>query len=429
LQSTIANSCPNCGQKIEQARTPHNGHTATQTPHRCQTDAPEQVKTFSGFNLSPAVMAAIAAMNITSPTPIQAGAIPPLMEGKDVIGQASTGSGKTLAYAVPMVERCARGNNGIQALVLVPTRELAIQVSDVVIKLARAKGVRLTLLYGGRSITPEQRALGHGTDIVIGTPGRVLDHVWQGSLRLPNLKTLVLDEGDEMLDKGFAPDVEKIISHTPPQRQTIVVSATLPAWVKTVVDRHMRNPVTVRVATDTDSPSQIEHIVYTVDGKRKMDALCSLLNDRGTGSVLVFGRTKWGVQKLAQRLEEMGYPVQSLQGNLSQPARERVMVRFRAGRVPILVATNVAARGLDVAGVDLVINYELPESERLFVHRVGRTGRMGREGVAITFITPEDGRKWAQMERALGKRFERRVWQPARQQQRRAPRPVGAVPA
>ncbi|MDA1188768.1 MAG: DEAD/DEAH box helicase [Chloroflexi bacterium] len=349
-------------------------------------------------------------MGISEPTPIQVAAMPPLLEGKDVIGQAKTGSGKTLAYALPMVERCEPGAGGVQALVLVPTRELAIQVDDVVQKLAPARKIRSILLYGGRSPTLEQHALARGADIVVGTPGRVLDHMWQGTLRVPNLKMLILDEGDEMLDKGFAPDVEKIISFTPQQRQTVIVSATLPPWVKTMVDRHSRNPVTVRVDSDTESPSQIEHVVYTVDNNRKFDALRSLLDDRENGSVLVFGRTKWGVQKLAQCLEEVGYPVGSLQGNLSQPARERVMAKFRAGRVPILVATNVAARGLDVAGVDLVVNYELPESERLFVHRVGRTGRMGREGVAVTFITPEDMPKWRRMERDLGREFVRKAW-------------------
>lgn len=349
-------------------------------------------------------------MKILKPTPIQAAAIPPLLQGKDVIGQAKTGSGKTLAYALPIVERCEPGQDFIEALVLVPTRELAIQVDEVIRKFAAGAGIRSVLLYGGRPPMVDHQALARGANIVVGTPGRVLDHVWQGSLRLPRLKMLVLDEGDEMLDKGFAPDVEKIISFTPQERQTVIVSATVPPWVKQVVNQHMRDPSTVRVDTDTESPSQLEHIVYSVDGNQKFDALRSLLDDRGRGSVLVFGRTKWGVQKLAQRLEDLGYPVGSLQGNLSQSARERAMSKFRAGKLPILVATNVAARGLDVVGIDLVINYELPESERLFVHRTGRTGRMGREGVAITFITPEDVPKWHRMEKELGRRFVRKVW-------------------
>jgi superfamily II DNA/RNA helicase len=245
---------------------------------------------------------------------------------------------------------------------------------------------------------------------VIGTPGRTLDHLRQGSLSLNRLSFFVLDEADEMLDRGFAPDVERILSHAPRARQTALFSATLPAWVDTIAARHVHDAVTIEVDADTPAPAEIEHVVYDVEPEAKLGALRTLLDRRGAHPVLVFGRTKHGVKKLAQRLETLGYPAAALQGNLSQNARERVMAGFRSGAVPILLATNVAARGLDVPGISQVINYELPESAEWFTHRVGRTGRMGRTGQAITLLTPDDSIKWRQIEKALGRRLERRRW-------------------
>ena len=373
-----------------------------------ETGAP--VASFAELRLRPETRAAVARMGIVTPTPIQAGAIPPMLDGRDVIGQARTGSGKTLAFALPIVERCDPAARGVQALVLVPTRELAIQVGEVIGRLVGARGPRMTLLYGGRSLLPERQALGRGAQVVVGTPGRTLDHLRQGSLSLRDLRIFVLDEGDEMLDRGFAPDVERILAQTPERRQTALFSATVPAWVMTTAARHLRNPVSVRVDPDVQAPPEIEHVVYEVDPSARLTALRTLLDRRGDGPVIVFGRTKHGVKKLARQLEALGYPVAALQGNLSQNARERVMGDFRAGAVPILLATNVAARGLDVDGIDRVINYELPESAELFTHRVGRTGRMGRQGEAITFITPEDAPKWRQIERALGRSLPRAPW-------------------
>ena len=344
------------------------------------------------------------------PTPIQAQTIPILLSGRDVVGQARTGSGKTLAFAIPIVERCAPNIRGVQALVLVPTRELAIQVGEVLGRLAAARRLRITLLYGGRSLGPERHALANGAQVVIGTPGRTLDHLRRGNLLLGQLRIFVLDEGDEMLDRGFAPDVERILSQTPAQRQTALFSATVPEWVMKTAARHLRNPVTVRVDRETETPPEIRHIVYEVDPGAKFTALRTLLDHRDDGPILVFGRTKHGVKKLARQLGELGYPVAALQGNLSQNARERVMADFRSGGVPILLATNVAARGLDVEGIQQVINYELPESALLFTHRVGRTGRMGRQGESITFITPAEGPKWRQIERALGRRLPCKAW-------------------
>jgi ATP-dependent RNA helicase DeaD len=348
-------------------------------------------------------------MGITIPTPIQAQAIPLLLNGEDVVGQARTGSGKTLAFALPLVERCDPAVRAVQALVLVPTRELAIQVGDVIEKLARVRRLRLTLLYGGRSLIPEARALAGGAQIVVGTPGRTLDHLRQGNLALQTVRIFVLDEGDEMLDRGFAPDVERILSRTPETRQTALFSATVPPWVMQTAARHLHDPALVRVDV-TETPPDIEHVVYDVDANTRSQALRTLLDRRGDAPIIVFGRTKHGVKKLARQLEVEGFPVVSLQGNLSQKAREKAMADFRSGAMPILVATNVAARGIDVADVGQVINYEVPESAELFTHRVGRTGRMGKSGEAITFVTPEEAPKWRQIERVLGKTLPRRSW-------------------
>ena len=360
--------------------------------------------------LNRATRAAIAGMNISDPTPIQEQSIPPLLEGRDLIGQARTGSGKTLAFAVPLVEQCDATVRQVQALVLVPTRELAIQVGGVVEDLAGSQGLHVTLLYGGRSVGKDHKALRQGAQIIIGTPGRTLDHVRQGSLNLKSARFLVLDEADEMLDRGFARDVDAILGATPTPRQTALFSATVPDWVAKTARKHLHDPVTVSVDADLEVLPTVEHLVYSIRKTDKMDALRMLLDRRDGAPVLVFGKTKHGVKRLAGQLDELGYPVGALQGNLSQVARERVMQDFRSGVAPILVATNVAARGLDVEGIGQVINYDLPDSEQLFTHRVGRTGRMGRAGEAITFITPDEDRKWREIERGLGRQFTRKSW-------------------
>ena len=364
---------------------------------------------FPELTLMPTTRAAIAEMGITAPTPIQEATIPALQAGRDVIGQARTGSGKTLAFTIPMIERCEPSRRGVQALVLVPTRELAIQVAGVAQKLAERRPLTVTLLYGGRSLAPEIKMLRGGPQVVIGTPGRTLDHLRRGSLVLKDLTVFVLDEADEMLDRGFAHDVEAILAATPRERQTALFSATIPDWVAKTAHKHLRDPQTVAVDASVQGPPEIDHVAYEMDKAQKLDALRTLL-DRNGGPILVFGRTKHGVKKLANQLAGLGYPVDALQGNLSQNARERVMERFRSGKVPILVATNVAARGLDIQGIDQVINFDLPDSELLFTHRAGRTGRMGQHGEAITFITADDSKKWREIERALGRRITRQAW-------------------
>src|SRR5713226_4281135 len=349
---------------------------------------------FHDFHLQPATRAVLAEMEITEPTPIQAEAIPALMAGRDLVGQSATGSGKTLAYGIPLVERVARNARVVQALVLVPTRELAIQVHAVLGALAASRRLSMALLVGGRPYGGQMGALRYGAQIVVGTPGRVKDHLDRG--------TLVLDEVDQMMDSGFAPVVEEILATTPNTRQTALFSATMPDWVATLQQKFLNNPVTVTITPAMGAQSTIEQIAYQVPQEQKMAALCTLLHATEGESSLIFGRTKHGVERLGKQLSKLGFTVGTLHGNKSQRAREAALNAFRLGQVQTLLATNVAARGLDITGIDQVINYELPESSELFTHRVGRTGRMGRQGKAITLLAPAEVPKWRRMARSLG---------------------------
>ena len=424
--------CRSCFKARRQKASPADSTDSIQSTHSVQStpsvkstpshseskpavdSTPVSDTTFSGMSLDAVTKTAISRMNISRLTPIQDKAIPHLLAGRDLIGQARTGSGKTLAFAVPMAEMCDASVRQVQAIVLVPTRELAMQVAGVIEALVSPRKIRVTLLYGGRALRPEYVALRNGAQVVIGTPGRTLDHLRQGTLDLSGVRFLVLDEADEMLDRGFAQDVEAIIARTPKERQTALLSATMPGWVSRTASKHLRNPVTVEVDAGLQAPPSVEHIVYTIRKTEKLEALRTLLDGREDAPVLVFGKTKRGVKQLARELDALGYPVGALQGNLSQKAREQVMRDFRSGAAPILVATNVAARGLDFEGIGQVINYDLPDSEQLFTHRVGRTGRMGRSGEAITFISEGDERKWREIERDLGMRFVRKAWKQVR---------------
>ncbi len=354
---------------------------------------------FNEFNLQPATREALAIMEITEPTPIQAEAIPALLAGNDLIGQSATGSGKTLAYGVPLVERLARDKRVVQALVLLPTRELAVQVHAVLGALATSRRLTTALLVGGRPYASQISALRYGSQIVVGTPGRVKDLLDRGNLVLSELRMCVLDEADQMLDIGFAPVIEEILTTTPDTRQTALFSATIPDWIVKLEKNFLKNPVKIDAM---DAQSTIEQIAYQVPLEQKMAALCALLQSADGESSLIFGRTKYGVEKLGKQLSKLGFTVGTLHGNKSQRAREEVLTAFRRGHVQTLLATNVAARGLDIHGIYQVINYELPESSDLFTHRIGRTGRMGRRGKAITLLVPSDMPKWRIMARSLG---------------------------
>ena len=396
-------------------------------PSTNQTVQSPAMTTFADLNLLTTTFDALERMNITIPTTVQAQTLPILLDGRDVIGQSRTGSGKTLAFGIPAVESVDPKLRAVQVLVLTPTRELAVQVGEVLADLAVGTGIRTVLVYGGRAMGPQKDALRRGAQIVVGTPGRVADLYGQGDLRLDHVRFLVLDEADEMLDRGFAPQVNKILSWTPRERQTALFSATMPEWVNEASHKHLRHPEHISVASTAVEQTLIDHVAYDVPVGGKLDALRDLLDARGDGQVIVFGRTKHGVKKLAKQLLAVGYPVAALQGNLSQNARDQVMADFKAGKVAILLATNVAARGIDVTAVDHVINYELPESSDLLKHRIGRTGRMGRTGSAITLLGSEDADKWRQLMRGHGKQITRQPWRGARRTEP-TPRVVTHVP-
>jgi ATP-dependent RNA helicase DeaD len=359
-------------------------------------------------------------MDIHAPTRIQASSIPPLLEGRDVIGQAYTGSGKTLAFALPLVERIDPEQRTLQALVLTPTRELAQQVGGVVKALTDGTGLKSTVIFGGRAYGPQQEAIKAGAQIVVGTPGRILDLVNQKTMRLDQIVYFVLDEADEMLDRGFAPDVERILSRTNADRQTALFSATTPPWVHKMASRFLKDPVVIETEVEAETGPDIDHVVYEAWSGDKHGVLTHLLDEPTDGTTLVFGRTKHGVHMLGVMLERMGYQVDVLQGDLNQNQRDRVLRRFREGKTPVLLATNVAARGLDVLHITRVINYELPDTHELFTHRVGRTGRMGRSGRSITILGPADLPKWHEIERKIGYKVPRINGEPA-------PKPTGPV--
>ena len=397
--------------------------------------APQPSNGFARFGLPPFLLTSLAQAGFEQPTPIQAEAIPLLLEGRDLVAQSQTGSGKTAAFAVPLLARVQRKSRDVQALVMVPTRELALQVTSVFKTLA-GPAVRVTPIYGGTGMTGQIRGLMQGGyQVVVGTPGRLRDLLNQGYLRLDKVQMIVLDEADEMLDMGFARDVEAIVSAAPEsaRRQMALFSATLPEWVLSTVNKHLRPGYSeVKLASDADARPSIEHIVYDMNQADKHTALRHLLDNDAKEAVLVFARTKHGVKKLADRLQSEGYSAEGLQGNLSQKAREAVVNAFRTSRIRIMVATNVGARGLDVKGINHVINYDLPESAELFTHRVGRTARNGASGTAITFLTREDRVKWREIERAAqteGVPFNRRAWDgPRGEKEAPSARPMVAPP-
>jgi ATP-dependent RNA helicase DeaD len=360
---------------------------------------------FDSFNLRKTSLEALKAQGITTPTPIQAESLPLLLDGHDVIGQAHTGSGKTLAFGLPLIEGIDPDLQKTQALVLTPTRELAQQVAAVLEDVGSRAGISVAVIYGGVGYGPQLDALRSGVHVVVGTPGRILDHLGNRNFDTRSIGYVVLDEADEMLDRGFARDVELILDTTPKDRQTALFSATTPEWVHRVSAKYLRQPRVVKVAGE-EKPD-IEHTVIEAWNADKFGVLLSLLNEPTEGATLVFGRTKHGVENLARRLNRMGYEVEALQGNLGQNARDRIMARFRSGKTPVLLATNVAARGLDMLTIERVINYDLPDTVELFTHRVGRTGRIGRSGRAITIVTAVDLIKLREIESKLGHKLPR----------------------
>ena len=350
------------------------------------------MNTFANGVVSARVLAALTRQNITTPNQVQSESIPALLEGRDVVVQSPTGSGKTLAFLVPLLERIRPGRPGPRALIVTPTRELAIQIDAVFTSLD--SDLRVALLYGGVGYQTQIQALKRGADLVIGTPGRILDMVERKLVPLSRIEYLVLDEADQMLDAGFARDVERIIGLTY-SPQMVLASATMPDWVSAMIAKHLTDPLTIRVVAE--GPSLLEHGLVRTDAGVKLRLLSDIL--RQHTSTIVFGRTKHGVKKLNRDLQRLGHRSVELQGNMAQNAREHVMESFRTERADVLVATNVAARGLDLSHVGLVVNYDLPDSAEAMTHRIGRTARNGNAGRAVTLLTQDDHEKWAKLRR------------------------------
>ncbi|MBA2247960.1 MAG: DEAD/DEAH box helicase, partial [Chloroflexia bacterium] len=348
--------------------------------------------TFAELGLSEMLLESINAVGYEIPSPIQEQTIPVLISGKDVIAQAQTGSGKTAAFGLPIIESIDPRERGVQSLILCPTRELAIQVSEALHKYGRHKRIETLPIYGGQPYERQLRGLQRGVHIVVGTPGRVMDHMRRGTLKLDSLKFFILDEADEMLDMGFIDDIEWVLQQVPAERQTALFSATMPPRIADLARKYMRDPQRISVRGKEMTVPETNQSYYEVPRARKVDALTRILDAEVPSSAMIFCRTKHGVDDLGEALMARGFPVETLHGDLSQSQRDRVMKRFRAGLAEILIATDVAARGLDIPDVSHVINFDIPESPETYVHRIGRTGRAGKKGSAITLVMPRESR-------------------------------------
>ena len=362
---------------------------------------------FQKFNFHPQVMEGIAAAGYTKPTPIQTQAIPPVTEGRDVMGLAQTGTGKTAAFALPILHRLSQGGRGhVRALVIAPTRELAEQIHESFNDLGRKTPLRSLTVYGGVGVNPQIQKLKRGAEIVVACPGRLLDHLKQGTIDLSRLDVLVLDEADQMFDMGFFPDIRRILQHLPKKRQTLLFSATMPNEIRKLAHDILSDPVTVQV--DTVAPATtVSHALYPVKQHLKTDLLLALLQHTDTESVLVFTRTKHRAKRLGEKLEKAGYKAASLQGNLSQNRRQAALDGFRDGTYQVLVATDIAARGIDVSQISHVVNYDIPDTPEAYIHRIGRTGRAARTGDAFTLVTAEDTAMVRAIEQVLKSPLER----------------------
>jgi len=368
-----------------------------------QTPATAQAQLrFTDLDLPAPLLAALAAVGYESPSPIQAETIPPLLAGRDVLGQAQTGTGKTAAFALPVLARITPGAERLpRALVLCPTRELAIQVAEAFQRYASSMpGFHVLPIYGGQGYAPQLTALKRGVDVVVGTPGRVIDHLDRGSLKLDALQTLVLDEADEMLRMGFIDDVEKVLSMTPPQRQVALFSATMPPPIRRIAQTHLREPAEVTIRSKTSTATNIRQRFWWVSGLHKLDALTRILEVEPFDAMIVFARTRQATEELAERLTARGFAAAAIHGDIQQQQRERVIGQLKEGRLDILVATDVAARGLDVERISHVLNYDIPYDTESYVHRIGRTGRAGRSGEAIVFVAPREKGMLRAIERA-----------------------------
>jgi len=364
---------------------------------------------FELFKFHPTIAAGIKALGYAAPTPIQAQAIPPVLEGRDVMGLAQTGTGKTAAFALPILERLLQGPRGrVRALIIAPTRELAEQIHVAFVALGRDTRLRSATVYGGVGLNPQIQKLRSGVEIVVACPGRLLDHINQKTIDLSHLDVLVLDEADRMFDMGFLPDIRRIIRHVPAKRQTLMFSATMADDIRKLAHEVLHDPVTVQVGHSAPA-NTVSHALYPVEQHLKTALLMELLKHTDTESILIFTRTKHRAKRIGQQLEKAGYKAASLQGNLSQNKRQAALDGFRDGSYQILVATDIAARGIDVSSISHVINYDIPDTTDAYTHRIGRTGRAAKTGDAFTFVTREDEPLVRSIERVLGAKIERRM--------------------
>ncbi|PJK15781.1 DEAD/DEAH box helicase [Chryseomicrobium excrementi] len=345
---------------------------------------------FSELNISASTLKSIKRMGFEEATPIQEGTITHAMEGRDVLGQAQTGTGKTAAFGIPLIEKIDPKNPNIQGLIIAPTRELAIQVSEELYKLGYDKRVKLLSVYGGQDISRQIRALKNKPQIIVGTPGRILDHINRKTLKLENVNTLVLDEADEMLNMGFIEDINTILSNVPDTRQTLLFSATMPGPIRKIANTFMKDPVEVKIKSKEMTVENIEQFFVKAQEREKFDVLSRIINVHQPELAIVFGRTKRRVDELSHALSIRGYMAEGIHGDLSQAKRMSVLRQFKENKIDILVATDVAARGLDISGVTHVYNFDIPQDPESYVHRIGRTGRAGKSGMAVTFVTPRE---------------------------------------
>jgi len=377
--------------KKQKQTSPSNDSLPTPPPPQIEPDPVAGSYLFGTIEVSPEIARALRKIGYQEPSPIQERCISPLLSGKDVVGQALTGTGKTAAFGIPLIEQVDPAQAVVQGLVLVPTRELASQVRDELIRLAQFRRIGVMACYGGQPIAKQIDALERGAQIVVGTPGRVLDHLSRGTLRLHHLRTVILDEADQMLDIGFLPSIEQILSCTPQDRQTALFSATMPSAIRRIVIRHMRSPMWVRVGGEIETAPTVCQVYYEVPERDRVRALVGLLNTQVKGAkVLLFRRTQAGVDQLVRALQHQNIAAEGIHGGMPQSKRNSVMRDFQSGHARMLVATNLAARGLDIPQVTYVVNYDMPQNLEEYVHRIGRTARMGRDGTAVTFVTEWD---------------------------------------
>ena len=366
------------------------------------TEKTEITTTFAELGLGPSLLKAVADAGYQHPTPIQVNAIPLVMQGRDVIGLAQTGTGKTAAFTLPIVERLQGGPRRVRCLVLAPTRELCMQVKESFSKYAKHSGLKVTEVYGGVALGPQERALRGGVDVIVATPGRLIDHIERQNVVFDDLEVLVLDEADRMLDMGFAPQINKIVAQLPKYRQTLLFSATMVAEVEALARKYLRKPVVVQMGLRTQAVDTVAHAVYPVPKDRKTALLVELLKKDGMDSVLVFTRTKHGADRVVRHLEKAGIEADAFHADKSQGQRTAALNSFRTGKTKVLVATDIAQRGLDIAGISHVINYDVPAQPEDYVHRIGRTGRAAATGDAFTFMAPDEIGTVRLIERVLG---------------------------